>query len=91
MCSVGILLTVLLCVMMSSFGASEVPTINCQPRIVKFLKNFSLRLNPPYGKVEKGGMETKLMNSWLWSRVKAIISEIYELLLVEQIRPCFQS
>ena len=67
------------------------PTINCQPRIVKLLKDFSLRLNPPYGKVEKGGIETNLMNSWLWSRLKAIISEIYELLLVEQIRPCFQS
>ena len=66
------------------------PTINCQLRIVKLLKDFSLRLSPPYGKVEKGGMETKLMNSWLWSRLKAIISEIYELLL-EQIRPCFQS
>ena len=41
------------------------PTINCQLRIVKLLKDFSLRLSPPYGKVEKGGMETKLMNSWL--------------------------
>ena len=73
--------------------ASEalLPTINCQPRIVKLLKDFSLRLNLPYGKVEKRGMETKLMNSWLWSRLKAMISEIYELLLVQQIRPCFQS
>ena len=32
----------------------------------------------------KGGIETKLMNSWLWSRLKAVIREIYELLLVEQ-------